>query len=437
MPRPFISFLLLLFACYVAGCASAEKRFEQGGDLEAEGKFEEAAYKYIDALRKDSDLVDAKAALQRAGDTAVERRLDDARQFAGLRRYEDSMDEYLRIDKLVDAASAVAVALALPADYDGRRERVQDEAIEYLMTSAVDAENEGDYSGADRAYSTVLERYSPNPDQRLAAERARLRLLVRWAEDDLARNQFKSAYDRAGLVIELVGGPDQPAADPALRLQREALDKGTLYVALLPAWRTDGAADDMSSDFMEAFNDALQLDYWNNPPLFIAVADPALVRRSLRDLRLRRQVLSDRQIGQITRDVDADLGMFVEFDRFTLREEGVKERQRSVETSNGVDTTFTELKGRLRMTARIVYTITDERGREVYESRIEDNVSEKFERGEYAGNYRDLKLSRSQRKLFDQDRLEEEERELERELVDKLSRRLASAVYDRLQREVE
>ena len=54
-----------------AGCASAGKRLEQGMEAEAAGSFYAASIRYIEALEKDADLVEARERLMEAGDSAI------------------------------------------------------------------------------------------------------------------------------------------------------------------------------------------------------------------------------------------------------------------------------------------------------------------------------------------------------------------------------
>ena len=63
----FVSLALVLTAC-----ASANKRFEQGQKLEAEGRPDESAERYIQAVKKDSRLDSARVKLRIAGGQAID-----------------------------------------------------------------------------------------------------------------------------------------------------------------------------------------------------------------------------------------------------------------------------------------------------------------------------------------------------------------------------
>ncbi len=435
--RLFQAFICLCLTSTLIGCASAKKKFEEGTKLEAEGRFAEAARHYIEALRKDSDLEPARIRLQETGDRAVAEYLAEADREARAGRYEPAAEAYFATDRLTADAASVGVSLVVPENYDAARRGILDKAIDELMTRGVEAENDGQWSEADRAYVKILERYEPSPEQTQVAERSRFRVLVRWAEADLARQNYRAAYERAGEAIAMAGGPDQPAADAAVAVQNRALEEGTLFVGILPTWRTEAAADLIPRDFIEDLDDALQLEYWSQPPLFIALAEPALIRRELRRQGYRRQLLSNRQVGDVARAVDADLAVFVEIDQFTIEEREIKTRERGVETRAGVDTVFVEEKGKLRYDVRITYTLVDDRGREVYQGRVTDREEGRFERGIYNGDHNDLKLNRGQRRLFDRDEQREQEREIEEKLLVSLTEKMAQAIYEHLLREVE
>ena len=68
---------ILGFALVVAGsaCTSATKRLEQGQQLEQQGRRTDAARRYIDALRKDPSLTEARQRLFETGNGGLDARL--------------------------------------------------------------------------------------------------------------------------------------------------------------------------------------------------------------------------------------------------------------------------------------------------------------------------------------------------------------------------
>ena len=63
----FLALPLLL----TIACASATDRFNDGLDLEAQGHYMEAAYRYADAVEKDVSLQEARDRLLIVGDSAI------------------------------------------------------------------------------------------------------------------------------------------------------------------------------------------------------------------------------------------------------------------------------------------------------------------------------------------------------------------------------
>src|SRR4051794_9319280 len=82
----------LLAALALAGCASAGKRLEQGVQLEQQGRPADAAQRYIDALKKDPSLGEARTRLLDAGQRAIADYLRDADAAEAASRWGDAAD---------------------------------------------------------------------------------------------------------------------------------------------------------------------------------------------------------------------------------------------------------------------------------------------------------------------------------------------------------
>jgi len=101
-------FKLCLFAAVslaAGACTSAEETLKDGIELEQAGSYEDAAWKYIRALQKDSDLMEARTRLVWVADTVVARYLDraDAAEAAG--GWVQAAEAYIKIDRLWTSAS--------------------------------------------------------------------------------------------------------------------------------------------------------------------------------------------------------------------------------------------------------------------------------------------------------------------------------------------
>ncbi len=100
---------LLLLALALCGCASAAKRFEQGAELESEGRYADAAQRYIQALRKDPGMVQARERLIAVAPLLIRQYMEDGEQFRALGSDVQGANRYLWIDQLVRDAAGVGV----------------------------------------------------------------------------------------------------------------------------------------------------------------------------------------------------------------------------------------------------------------------------------------------------------------------------------------
>src|SRR5829696_2586814 len=120
----------LLPLAMAAGCMSAGKRLEQGIKLEERGRPADAARRYVDALRRDPNLADARARLQESGRLAVEQCLAESGAHSSAGNPSDAAEALLQLDALRRDVASVGVELAVPADYAQHRRAVLDAAIE-------------------------------------------------------------------------------------------------------------------------------------------------------------------------------------------------------------------------------------------------------------------------------------------------------------------
>lgn len=432
---------LLGLMLVLGGCASTQKRYDKAQDLELQGRYAEAAEYYIKVLKKEAEWEGAPERLQEAGNLAVEIFLEEAEAATFNGNFDAALRALDRLDALRDAAGDVGVTLAVPDDYAAYRDELRESAIEAFIVRAERAEEAGDWNEALRAYDSAA-RYTNNPDKRAAFVQAQAEVYLRWADNEFQRDYFRAGFDRAQQALDLVG-PQHPLAERALAMQATALEAGARAVAFLPFWRTEEVARDAPPHVVQDLNDVMFYDHWAVPLPFIAVADPVQVRRELRRLRYDREIITRRQAAEIGRVVLADYVVVGEWTEMQREERNLKEKTRRARmkgrratTGGSNDTIYVEQDFRLELDAEIVYRIIDPRTRrEIDKGRASADVSGRVKRAVFAGDYRDLDLSGSERSLFEDDeRLATEE--LGDELVDKLALLLAERVYDRLLRQI-
>jgi tetratricopeptide (TPR) repeat protein len=324
------------------------------------------------------------------------------------------------------------VPLALPAGYSEGRRRAFDDAITHLMRLGKSAEAERSYADAIAAYNAI-DTYNPQARQRTEAGEARVRTWIAWGEADLAAGHFRAAYLHAEEALALLGSAQHPAAARALSLRDAAIERGTIYVAVAPVWRSDEAARRLSREFIAALNDELELNHWSQPPLFVAVIDPLVVRRELRRQGYSRTLLTPREAVRVGRGVGADYVVSGKILQVVTDEIDVKQEKRNARTTAGQDTTYVVRKGKRTVHLTTTYRVIDvQRSRGTHERTVEIDETGRFERGEYNGNPRELVLSRNERRLFDRGRLHDEAHEIEERLLEKTTVSLAQSVFEDL-----
>src|SRR5687768_3813360 len=128
--RSTVSLVALALTIVEASCASAKKRLEQGEELEHQGRPAEAARRYIEALRKDAGLAQARRRLLETGTYAIADYLRQADALEATGVHTDAADVLRTADALIRSAAGVGVALRAPPEYAEKRELVLRRAVE-------------------------------------------------------------------------------------------------------------------------------------------------------------------------------------------------------------------------------------------------------------------------------------------------------------------
>jgi tetratricopeptide (TPR) repeat protein len=407
----------LTLALTIAGCASANKRYEQGYELEQQGQYIQAARKYIDALKKDGQHPEARARLREIGPRAVNSFLENAELAAASGREADAADSYLRLDEFLASAAAVGEPLPRPSDYADQRRAMFDEAIGALIDDGRSSEEIGAWYAAKRAYNRA-DRYFPDTEQVDLLIDGLIRTHLGWCETDLDMGRYRSSVEHADEAFALAGGPDSEAGMAALELRATAIELGTIPVAVTPLWRTDDAARFLPEGFLSALNDELELVAWSEPPMFIEVMDPLLVRRALRDLRYHSTLMTIPEASRLGREIGAHTVVTADIEIFTVTERDVREEVRNTKTRAGKPVSYLRRSGTLDYRMRLHYTVVDlVSQRAVHERTIEVRESGRFERAVYDGDWTNLDLTRNERRWFEADRQIESTFALEEQLI--------------------
>jgi tetratricopeptide (TPR) repeat protein len=418
----------VLAAGLAGACASANKRLEQGMQLEQQGRAADAAERYIQALKKDRSLVDARQRLQQTGDQAMGDFLREADADAQAGRYADAADALGHLDGLRADAAGVGVQLTVPADYATRRRDLFDRAADQAVSMANAAVQARNYTEAVRWLDRAGRQWEPGPELRGRLDRVRYDALFGWADSEMQAGRYRSAFDRAGQAAALSGYDDGRAAS----LQREALRRGTVRVAVFPVGTVQGTRNKLPDDVLPALNRSLSDQYWSRPPQWLDVID-----ESSRGGGYGRGAIEPSNAASIGQRMGARLVVVMALDSVRQTEGDVVTQRRTAKTRSGADTAYTVREGRMETWARVSWRIVDAAG---WGSALDQGTATArstadFRSASYNGDWRTLQLPASDRELFDEgDR--GYNRETVRELVSGLEGELGREVYDALLRRI-
>ncbi|HSG09450.1 MAG TPA: hypothetical protein VLA36_13905 [Longimicrobiales bacterium] len=428
-----VRMILLLVVVGGAACASAGERLQQGSEAEARGDYAQATSRYTDALEKDATLSEARTALFTAWDSAVASGLREASLWEGQGDALAAAEEFRTLDGLRSKAGRVGVSLAVPADYPARRRATFDRAISSLLDLAGVQRAQRRWEGARSAYRRIRSDFDPSPSQRQSAIEAEADALLDWAGAEALDARFQASYRLATDALAVSDQLPATMVDAARDLQEQALGLGLRVLAVFPVETTYEVGADPFPELEAQLTDVLELDHWRRPPYFVAVADPAAVRRATRRVSPPGAPLRP---GRILDSVGADFGALLQITDVRIVEEDVKSREVLGRTRDGRRATYGLEEGKVRYAVTVRGTLLDGDGRELdtFESRA--GRTGRFERGVYGGDPQNLDLSRGERRLFDAREQQIQRGETVDLLVAELAEKLADGVFERVLRRI-
>jgi hypothetical protein len=425
----------LLPLLLVTGCMSASKRLDQGIRLEERGQPTEAARRYIDALRRDPSLANARIRLQETGAVAVEHLLaeSDAHARGGTRGA--AAESLLALDALARDAAGVGVRLTLPDGYAEHRRAALDRAIDEAHADADRLTANARFGDALARLDRAAGRWHPSTAQLARMNEHRLETFVEWSRHETAAGRFRAAHQVAERGIAAFGG----AGTGLERLREEqlrALAEGTVRIALLPIQVDERHAGALGAAFVRDLENELEADAWSRPPLFIDVVDPRDVRAELRRSRGAdpRRLADAARVG---RELDAHLVVMVEIDSASLTTTEERSERRTARTRSGADTAFTVVTSRSDGWVRVHYTVVDVAARtRVAEETVVARASRSFRQARYGGDWRQLLLQRDDQRLFDTTDPDRARQELTGAIATEAAVALPRSVFARVLRDV-
>ena len=431
MHRRFFA-VFLATATLLTACASAGDRLNEGMQLQSEGRYMEAAYRYADAVDKDGMLEEARERLTEVADSALRRTMDSADDHDVGGDPIAAGDAFLRGDRLVRRINQVGVRFSPPEGYDTQRREAFDGAIEALMSYGELQRDRERFADARRAFTRARTDFDATRAQREVSLDAEADLLLRMADAALRDGANRRAFGYAEEVLQLDDNSPRSTVDRIDRIQATALRRGTLRLAVLPITSLAAVREVVGSEFENQLSDDLELDYWRSPPPFVSVADPVLIRRAARDASRGSSRLSARDLERVMGSVAADLGALIEFNFVQIQESNVEREQRSTRRNRGGTAGYTIVSGRITYQAMVQVILVDADGDQLADFNVSARETGRFERGEYRGNSGELDLSRNEARLFDADVIASQLAEIEREMLIELAANVAERTFDRV-----
>jgi hypothetical protein len=325
--RLFFVFSLLLGTA----CASATDRFNEGLDLQAQGRYMEAAYRYADAVEKDGSLQEARDRLLIVGDSAVMLALEEADRLESRGEPVGAARQFQSIDRLMSRVRSVGMRLTEPGDYRVARRTAFDKAIEWYMIEGTDASREGRWENGIRAFASARDDFSPSRDQREASLDAETRVIIDWAEVELGDRRPRAAYGIAERALSVRRSTPRSIVLEIRDLQDRALAMGTVVVAALPVSATGQVRDIVGAELEIELDEGMETGYWRDAPPFVQMADANILRRELRGLLRGRIPQSPALVGRALNLIGADYGVMVEVTSIRISDEDVQVEERTAE----------------------------------------------------------------------------------------------------------
>ena len=325
LKRVFFALPLLL----ATACASATDRFNDGLELQAQGRYMEAAYRYADAVEKDPSLQEARDRLLIVGDSAIMVALEEADRLDGRGEPVAAARQYQSIDRLMSRVRSVGMRLLEPHGYRVARRTAFEGAIDWYMVEGEDASREGRWEDAIRAFASARDDFSPSRDQREASLDAQTRVIIDWAEIELGDRRPRAAYGIAERALSVRRSTPRPIVLEIRDLQDRALAMGTVVVAALPVSATGRVRNIVGTELEVQLDEGMESGYWRDAPPFVQMADANILRRELRGLLRGRIPQSPALVGRALNLIGADYGIMVEVTSIRISDENLEVEERT------------------------------------------------------------------------------------------------------------
>jgi len=433
----------LLALLLVSACTSATDRLNEGIALQSQGRYIRAVYAYVDAVERDDELLEAQDRLLAAGDTAVAIGMDEADRLERRGDPVAAAAEYSRLDAMLERVRQVGLRIDVPSDYSTIRRAIFDTAINWQMVQGDEATREGRWEEGRSFYRGARGDYLPSRDQVEESMEAEVRLLLDWAEVELEDRRPRLAHELAQEAAQVRSSPARETVLAVRDIQAEALELGTVVLAIAPVTADPGVREWLGGEFEVELDEDLSLDHWSQPPLFVDIADPLILRRELRGLLRGQATQSPLLVGRALDLVGADLGVIIRLTGIEVVEEDVDRDEHEAVVTRTVregvarrsvaDTvTYATLEGDLSYYLEADVTLVDPGGREADRFTASADQSGPFQRSEFDGDPSGLDVPAAHEPFFDPAVIANQMARIEGALLEEIGVAIAAGTYDQV-----
>ena len=166
---------LLLILLLLSGCRSAEDAFKDGQQAEMSGNSALAVRYYLETIRLNPELFQAKQRLAVVGQQEIDRGFSTAQNSINSGNGYQGLTQLDATQSLFKQISFHAPSVRLPVGFNELQQQGQSLARSDLFQQAINSENNGEWDKALAILSDV-ERYNPSSDERLQLLNNRVRI---------------------------------------------------------------------------------------------------------------------------------------------------------------------------------------------------------------------------------------------------------------------
>lgn len=229
MNARYTFFFLLCSTLLMSACSGSKKAYKRGLALEQADMLEEASSKYLEALDRNTNNLDAKIALKRVGQVVLDRRLSEVFKGNASDNHKAAVYAYLNAQEFNSNVKQRGVQLSVPGHYEQQFQESKAKYLEQLYEQGVEDLTEERFQKADAIFAEILRLEPEYKDVSTLRSSSTNEPLYRNGLKALDAKEFKEAYK----LFDKIFRNDRTYKDAA-ELRAIAKKEATLTVSFLP-----------------------------------------------------------------------------------------------------------------------------------------------------------------------------------------------------------